>query len=257
LQGDFARALAYGQELAQFGQDAADRLMWGDALGAQGFAEQRLGRLDEALIHLKQAIEITEASGNIYFRLLVGNDLGQCYLRLGEWQAALDTLETNHQFIVKNNFSRDPGSNTMLRNGLAWAYLLAAEKSDPEEKAAWLKKAGRACRAALKWGKSFQLGKPEALRLQGRYEWLQGNTAQAQGWWYQSLAEAERLGTRYELGLTHLEIGQRSGIRASQERSHLEKAEAIFSEIGAQLDLAWARESIALWAGEGQPVGFG
>ncbi len=242
LQGDFARALAYGQELAQFGQDAADRLMWGDALGAQGFAEQRLGRLDEALVHLKQAIEITEAAGNIYFRLLVGNDLGRCYLRQGDWQAALETLETNHQFIVKNNFSRDPGSNAMLRNGLAWAYLLAAEKSDPAGRAAWLKKARRACRAALKWGKSFHLGKPEALRLQGLYEWLHGNTAQARRWWYQSLAEAERLGMRYELGLTHLEIGRRLGESEPQERSHLEKAEAIFSEIGAELDLAQARE---------------
>ncbi len=245
LRGDFARALAYGQELAQFGQDAADRLMWGDALGAQGFAEQRLGRLEEALFHLKQAIEITEAAGNIYFRLLVGNDLGQCYLRQGQWQAALDTLETNRQFIVKHNFSRDPGSNAMLRNGFAWAYLLAAEKSDPVARAAWLKKAERACRAALKWGKAFHLAKPEALRLQGRYEWLQGNTAQAQRWWDQSLAEAERLGTLYELGLTHLEIGQRM-----VERLHLEKAEAIFAELGAELDLARAREFIAFLTGE-------
>ncbi|HEX7973235.1 MAG TPA: adenylate/guanylate cyclase domain-containing protein, partial [Anaerolineales bacterium] len=102
-KGDFSRALAYGQELAQFGRDAADRLMWGDALGAQGFAEQRLGRLEEASLHLKQAIEVTEASGNVYFRLLVGNDLGQCYLRQGDWQSALDTLETNRQYIVGHN----------------------------------------------------------------------------------------------------------------------------------------------------------
>jgi hypothetical protein len=41
----------------------------------------------------------------------------------------------------------------------------------------------------------------------------------------------------YELGMTHLEIGQRLG-----KRTHLEKAEAIFADIGAELDLARSRE---------------
>jgi len=48
---------------------------------------------------------------------------------------------------------------------------------------------------------------------------------------------AEELGMRYELGMTHLEMGQRL-----EDRAHLERAEAIFAEIGAEWDLARARK---------------
>jgi len=85
---------------------------------------------------------------------------------------------------------------------------------------------------ALRWAKFLRPAKPEALRLQGRYVWLKANTAQAQSWWAKSLAEAETLGMPYELGPTHLEMGQRLG-----ERTHLAKAEAIFDQLGAERDL--------------------
>ena len=114
---------------------------------------------------------------------------------------------------------------------------MAAEQSEPTGRAAWLQKAGRACRAGMKLRKAFRPGRPEALRLQGRYEWLKGNPAQAQRGWQMSLAEAETLGMRYELGLTHREIGQRLG-----ERAHMEKAVEIFAVIGAELDLARSME---------------
>jgi hypothetical protein len=37
---------------------------------------------------------------------------------------------------------------------------------------------------------------------------------------------------RYDLGMAHLEIGQRLGVR-----DHLEQAQAIFAEVGAEWDL--------------------
>lgn len=70
------------------------------------------------------------------------------------------------------------------------------------------------------------------MLLQGRYEWLRGKPESARRWWNKCLAEAERMGMRYDEGMTHLEIGQRLG-----ECEHLDKAEAIFAEIGAELDL--------------------
>jgi len=45
------------------------------------------------------------------------------------------------------------------------------------------------------------------------------------------------MGLRYDLGMVQLEIGQRMG-----NSIHLEKAEAIFAEIGAELDLARTRK---------------
>ena len=119
----------------------------------------------------------------------------------------------------------------------AEAYLFAAEHGPSSERAAWLNKAKGACRIALKQAPRLQPKWPKAMRLQGTYEWLRGKPSVAQKWWQKSLAEAERIGLKYDIGMIHLEIGKRLG-----DRVHLEKAEAIFAEIGAELDLAKARE---------------
>jgi hypothetical protein len=55
-----------------------------------------------------------------------------------------------------------------------------------------------------------------------------------------SLRLAEEMGQRYDVGMTHLEAGQRSG-----DRTHLGRAEGIFAEIGAVWDLARAREALS------------
>jgi hypothetical protein len=47
----------------------------------------------------------------------------------------------------------------------------------------------------------------------------------------------ERLGLKYDVGMIHLEKGQRLG-----EYAQLEKAATILAEIGAELDLAKAKE---------------
>lgn len=73
--------------------------------------------------------------------------------------------------------------------------------------------------------------------MQGRYEWLRGRPVAAEKWWQKGLAEARRMSLRYDLGMIHLELGQHLGDHAS-----LEKAEAIFSQIGAELDLMKTKE---------------
>lgn len=240
-KGDFGHALADGKEQAQLGREAAQTQTLAGGLWVQGFAERCLGRLEAAIDHLSQALEIAEASGNVFLRVQAANELGQCYLRQAQWQTALDTLDSNEAFIAGHNFGRAPFPNAMLQNGLAGAYLLASERGLQRERNAWLEKAGRACRAALRWGKSLRPGMPEALRLQGRYEWLRGNTARARRWWRRSLAEAEALQMPYEVGLTHLEMGQRLG-----EAAHVKKAEGLFARIGAQRDLAEASEFLTV-----------
>ncbi len=56
------------------------------------------------------------------------------------------------------------------------------------------------------------------------------------------------MGMRYELGMTHLEMGQRL-----KDHAHLEKAQAIFAEIGAEWDLAQTRKLLKLY-GAGESV---
>lgn len=235
-RGDFTNALAHSQDLVRFGQDGADDEVWCWGETVQGYALRRMGRLEEAVAHQQRAIELAEAIPDYVTRVTAGAELGLCYLHRGQLQPALAALEASRQLGIKHHV-REPYALATLRNGLAEAYLVMAEQSDKSEGAGRLDKAQWACRAALKQAKGFRSKAPKAMRLQGRCEWLRGNAARAKRWWQKSLAEAEAMGLRYDLGMTHLEMGERLN-----ERAHAERAEAIFAEIGAELDLAQARE---------------
>jgi len=201
----------------------------------RGMVQRRAGLLDDAVECLQHAIKLFRAVPDYMHVAMAGGDLGQCYLRQGRLQQAVTILEESCQLIAERGL-RGLYLTPPL-NGLAEAYLLAAEQAQGTEGADWLKKARTACQAALKQGKANRGGLPEAMRLQGRYEWLNGNPKSAHKWWQRSLASAQELEERYELGLTHLEMGQRLG-----ERAHVEQAEKILEQVGACLDLAHARE---------------
>jgi hypothetical protein len=79
----------------------------------------------------------------------------------------------------------------------------------------------------------------DALMFRGRYEWLRKKPSAAQKWWQRALAEARSIGDRYLEGTVHLEAGRRLG-----DRQHLLQAETILKEIGAEFDLAAAREAM-------------
>ncbi len=236
-QGDLTESLTYSHDLVRLGRDGADLVVWCWGLTRQGTAQSAKGQLDEAIVILKNAIELAEAIPDIHMQIRAGGELGRCYLRQGDSEQALAMLE-NIRHLSDQYRVRRQDLITPLFNGLAGAYLLTAEQRDSSERTDWLKKAERTCWDALKQGKAFRPGLPEAMRLKGTSEWLRGKPAAAK-WWQRSLALAKEMGQRYDLGMTHLEMGQRLG-----ERAHLERAEAIFAEIGAEWDLARAREAL-------------
>jgi hypothetical protein len=93
--------------------------------------------------------------------------------------------------------------------------------------------------------KGYRVCLPEALRLQGVYEWLTGKQALAHKHWRRSLALAEEMATRYDLAMTHFEMGKRLN-----DEEHLKQAEAIFAEMGAEFDLAETRKLLQRPASE-------
>ena len=127
--------------------------------------------------------------------------------------------------------------NTPLIKGFAEAYLLAAEQNDRDARAEWLRKAKRACHGSLKQSKTDRPSMPESMRFKGTFKWLNRNFSTAQRWWQRSLLFAEEKGLRYYEAKTHLEMG-----RWLKDQAHLDCAEAIFKEIGADWDLARTRE---------------
>jgi sugar phosphate isomerase/epimerase len=120
-------------------------------------------------------------------------------------------------------------------------YLAAAEREAGPRRDEHLRKARQACKRLFRSIKGFRVGLPEATRLQGVYVWLTGKRASAQKHWERSLALAEEMGTRYELGMTHLEMGKRLN-----DHEHLQRAEVILAEIGAEFDLSETQRFLRL-----------
>ncbi len=235
-RGAYSQALAHCGELIRFGHEGADSQVacWG--LAVQGFVQQRLGQFDEAIAALREALELAEEIADLTWCISTSADLGRCYLGQGNLAKALAALDRSLAFYAPY---LGGDSYASLRNGLADAYLSAAEQCGQAEKADWLKTAKQACKDARKQGKAFRPGLPEAMRLQGTYEWLRGKPSAAQKWWQRSLSLAEEMGQRYDVGMAHLEMGRRLG-----ERSHLECAATVLAEIGAEPGACRAREAL-------------
>jgi tetratricopeptide (TPR) repeat protein len=237
-RGEFREALTFSNELIRVGQDAGARALWCWGESVLGYVLRRQGHLQEAVAHLQTALELAQAIPDYLYQILGRGDLAVCYLHQGNWQAALAELETCRRVAVEHRVFEPSGLTTRLNN-VAEAYLFAVEHGDASERGSYLSQAKRACQAATKAMARCPLKSPKAMRLQGTYEWLIGKPAAAQKWWQRSLVEAERMGLQYDVGMIHLEMGQRL-----DSRNHLEKAETIFADIGAELNLARTRESL-------------
>jgi class 3 adenylate cyclase/tetratricopeptide (TPR) repeat protein len=233
-QGRLAESVAHNEELIRLGQDAADRQLcawaeWGLARGLR-----RRGELDDAVAHLRTAIALAEAIPDHLILISARGELGACYLRRGRRDEALAELEASDRLLDERGLTS--WFFTPPRLGLAEAYLCAAEEGAAGERAAWLRKARRAVSRAVRQCRFERGALSAALRLQGRYAWLAGEPAAARRAWERSLHDAEGRGACYDTALTHLEIGERL-----RERAHLDRAEALFGEIDARSDLAYAR----------------
>jgi class 3 adenylate cyclase/tetratricopeptide (TPR) repeat protein len=234
--GRFAEAMERGAELAGVGRDASDPTLETAGEMVQGLAQKGIGDLEQAVDHLNRSVEVAAKASHYYAGLVSGGELAQCYLRGGDLERAalaIDAAEKLRPLYLS------PGGNAFipLIHARAERLLLAAERSNGAERDRWLGQAGPACRDGLKRIKFFRLAGPEAMLLQGRFDWLSGRNSVARSWWDKSAHEAARLGTRYDEGLAHAEIGSRLS-----ERGELEKAAEIFAEIGARRDLARTTE---------------
>jgi len=235
LLGNFAEASTGSQELIRFGEDANDPQVrcWG--LNLLGMSQYGMGRLHEAVSTLREAVEIAKTVPDQPTHGVAGGYLGKCYLRLENLPMAFTTLRDTEAF------ARSHGArgmfNVTVHKALTEALLFAAERSTGSEKSKSMRDTHLASRRAFNGAEAFfRPDVPEALRHRGTYEWLTTKPSLAQKWWMRSLSVADETGMRYESGMTHLEMGRRL-----KDLEHLRQAEAIFTEIGAEWDLAETR----------------
>jgi class 3 adenylate cyclase/tetratricopeptide (TPR) repeat protein len=236
-QGDLSQAVAHSLELVRMGQEGADLQVqcWG--LAVLGRARLAQGQMGEANRLLQEAVALAEAVPDHATIVNAGAYLSRCYARQGKLEQALRTLQRSQ--AIYGDHQVGWGIAGDLYRCLAEVYLVAAELRAQNAQTDWLKEAREACSDARRYS-GIGPARPEAQMLQGRYEWLRGKPRAAKKWWRRALAQAEAQGQRYDLGVIHLEMGRRLG-----DRAHLERAEAILAEVGAEWDLARAREALA------------
>jgi class 3 adenylate cyclase/tetratricopeptide (TPR) repeat protein len=235
-QGNLAEAGEFSQEMIEVAEQGSDSqvLCWG--LLGLGVTKKRQGRIDEAIKDLEKAINISEEVPDYHTQVAASGWLGRCYTAKGELEQALAVLETSQEVLSTQGVIIE---KALLGNGFSETYLAAAERSTGVDRQEWLKNSKRSCKYSLKAAKIYRPPLMDAQLFQGRYEWLRGNSSAAQKWWRKALAEARQKSDRYEQGIIHLEIGSRLG-----DHSHLEQAQAILAEVGAQFDLAKARDAL-------------
>jgi tetratricopeptide (TPR) repeat protein len=234
--GRFAEALERGAELTGLGRDASDPFLEAAGEMVLGLTYKGTGDLEQAADHLRRSVDLGAKSANYYVGLVSGGELAQCLLRSGDMDGATSAIEAAEKL---RPLYLSPGGNAFipLVHAQAERLLVAAERSSGPQRDQWLRQAGPACRDGLKRIKFFRLAGPEAMLLQGRFDWLGGRTSAARTWWNKSAQEAVKLGMRYDEGLAHAEIGSRLS-----DPGELEQAAAIFAEIGARRDLARTNE---------------
>lgn len=110
--------------------------------------------------------------------------------------------------------------------------------SHSPETASFCAGCGARLELAAKRSKVAREGGPGASRLGGTCEWLRGRRGAARRR-LRSLTEAESLGARYDVALTELKAGRRLG-----EPERLERAAALFQEMGATWYVAQTREAL-------------
>jgi class 3 adenylate cyclase/tetratricopeptide (TPR) repeat protein len=236
LRGDLDGASAIGHELIRFGRDANDPDIWCMGLLSLGWAQERRGEFEASLASLDKAIELAEAVPAHISRIFAGSLLGRCYFRLGDVERSITVLKHAEDYRTAHGV-RGYECETPL--ALFATFLAAAEQGTGVDKEEYLSRAKRASKEVFRSAKVYRYCLPEAMRLQGKYEWIRSKSSSAQEWWQKSIKTAEEMGARYDLGMAHLEMGHRLN-----DRDHLERAEAIFAEIGAQFDLSQTRDAL-------------
>ncbi|MBI2492368.1 MAG: tetratricopeptide repeat protein, partial [Candidatus Rokubacteria bacterium] len=237
-RGDFTQAVQWAAQIVRLGEESSDRqiLVWG--LGIRGMLRQRTGLLDDAVADLQAAMDLARALPDYAGVAQSAGMLGSCHLRRGEVRRALEVLDEGDRVIAERRFRGM--SVVWVPLALAEAHVLLLGETDGGGRGVQLERARRACRRAVRQGEMLRFMLPLALRLRGMLEWRAGQRSAATRSWEKSLAAAEQVGARYELALTALEIGRSLGSRAN-----LERAAAIFEEVGATPALAEARRLLA------------
>jgi len=235
LQGAFDQAETLASELAETARGRNDRRYEAEGLVDQVYCEWQLGRSEQAQRSLAalRRIFADETDMTAELKIKYRGLLATIELARGEHERALAASEE----VLKLTGERPTSFGTFLGYVAPvevylslWERGLAPTDVRP--------RAALAVKRLGQYAGVFPVGRPRALTLQGRHEWLLGKHAAALRSWQRALASAQQLSMVYEEGLAHYEIGRHLDPDDGSRADHLAEARSIFSRINAAQALA-------------------
>jgi tetratricopeptide (TPR) repeat protein len=149
-------------------------------------------------------------------------------------RAALELMRERRPVLFTQGIGTAAVAETLQ---MAWEQAQPAQVRD-------LARVAKQARAILDvYAMSYASIQPMALIIQGTEAWLEGKHARALSRLRRALAEARRLGLTFSEAKAHFELGRR--LSSPERRVQLERAVALFGEMGARYEEGLAREELS------------
>ena len=239
FRGDLVQTLAIGQEFARSGQDAADPQLTSWGFQARGYVELATGPLDQAVANLRQGAAMAAkipAWDNFLYQMSLQ---AKCLVLQGELDEAAAILSEALKVMAREKLGK-PFDQVELLTAVATCSLAQAEVAQLEARPAARRQAARDADKAVRCARHQPGWLPQALRLQGTADWLNGRQASAERRWRESLMLSERFAFPLERARTLLEMGERLA-----QLEPIEQASEVFRRLGAKAFRAFALQALA------------
>ncbi len=200
----------------------------------------RLGRPEQALPLLEEALRILEETPNVASTIETNGQLALVHWRLGHEDKAL--AYASKVLEISEGLSPTVYSMDVGYAAIADVYFEGWERTlrDPSRRQDSVKfksLAERSLKLLHAFENVFPIGQPITPYYQGWYEWLIGKPHQALQTWKKGLAAAQKYRMPYEEGLAHYRLGVCLPASDPSRADHLAKAREIFERMGAAHEL--------------------
>jgi tetratricopeptide (TPR) repeat protein len=247
-QGQFQPAVALNVQVYQAARQIDNLVQQGWGLYTQAESYIRMGRTAEALVLLEQALSIVAGDTKRTAQIRIYGSFAAAY-----WRHAHPTLARQMADKALEMMARAPTnvySALEAYAGVAEVYLglweqelqTAVDSVHAPLSADVRAGAQQACQMVRRYARLFPIGRPRACLWQGWWYWLTGRAEQATRLWHQGLAAAQHFQMPYEQGLTYYELGRHLPRSDPQRQVYLQRAIAVFENLGAAYDAAQARD---------------
>jgi class 3 adenylate cyclase/tetratricopeptide (TPR) repeat protein len=207
----------------------------------------RLGRSEEAVPMLEEALKILEETPNLASQVEITGQLSLAHLRLGQDQKAqefavkvLDLMGSTSPTVYSMDVGFAAAAETLLT---LWEKSL--QYPDRGADSASMKKlAERALKLLHAYQSVFPIGKPQTEYFEGWYALISGIPSKAIKLWKKSLESAQKFRMPYEEALARVRLGASPLAGSAEERrNHLRLAVEIFENMPAPHELELARQA--------------